>query len=366
MSGDVFLVDDNPANLTLLAGILRAQGYKVRMANSGRSALEVVRARAPELILLDITMPEMDGYEVCLALKADPATRAIPVLFISALDDPKDKVKAFQSGGVDYIPKPFQADEVLARVKSHLEIGRLQGELRSRNADLERMNAEKSEFMGIVAHDLKSPLNVIRGYAEMLREEPEMPEPERDSTLARIATAAGRMDRLIQDLLDVNAIERGLVTFQRLPVDIAQVAALVVEGYQESARAKGQTLLLSSAEGDAVGMADPKLLPQLIENLVSNAIKFSPPGKSTTVRVLPMPQAVRLEVTDEGPGLTEEDQGKLFGKFTRLSARPTGGEHSTGLGLSIVKRLVEAMEGRVGCVSTPGAGATFFLEIARS
>ncbi len=137
MSGEIFLVDDNPANLELLSGLLRGHGFKVRMVNDGRRALEMIRARLPELVLLDITMPGLDGYAVCRELKADPATAALPVLFVSALDEPLDKVKAFGAGGVDYVSKPFQAEEVVARVETHLAIGRLRRQLEERGRELE-------------------------------------------------------------------------------------------------------------------------------------------------------------------------------------------------------------------------------------
>lgn len=137
MGGEVFVVDDNPNNLNLLAGILRSHGFRVRMVNDGKRAVEMIRAKLPELVLLDITMPAPDGYEVCRQLKADPDTAAVPVLFISALDDPIDKVKAFALGGVDYVPKPFQAEEVVARVRTHLTIGRLQRQLEERSRHLE-------------------------------------------------------------------------------------------------------------------------------------------------------------------------------------------------------------------------------------
>jgi PleD family two-component response regulator len=138
--GDVFIVDDTPANLDLLAAILRDSGYDVRVANSGRRALRVVHAHPPDLVMLDIQMPEMDGYEVCRQLKADPATSAIPVIFISALDDVFDKVRAFRAGGVDYVAKPFQAEEVLARVETQMELVRLRRE----NEHLRRELGSKS------------------------------------------------------------------------------------------------------------------------------------------------------------------------------------------------------------------------------
>jgi diguanylate cyclase (GGDEF)-like protein len=145
MSGDILVVDDNPNNLAVLVGLLRSSGYQARVANSGRGALGAVQARAPELVLLDVNMPDLDGYEVCRALKRDPKTSAIPVIFISALDDPIDKVRAFAAGGVDYIQKPFQAEEVLARVESHLKIRRLQQELEAHAARLEEALASLAE-----------------------------------------------------------------------------------------------------------------------------------------------------------------------------------------------------------------------------
>lgn len=142
MTGDIFLVDDNPSNLSLLAGILRSAGFRVRAANTGKRALSLVKAQLPELIMLDITMPEIDGYEVCRELKADAVTRDVPVIFISALDEPLDKVKAFKIGGVDYVTKPFQAEEVVARVENQLKISRLQRETESKNAELQSAYAQ--------------------------------------------------------------------------------------------------------------------------------------------------------------------------------------------------------------------------------
>ncbi len=142
MTGDVFLVDDNPNNLTLLAGILRAAGYRVRAANAGKRALSMMQAQLPDLVMLDITMPEMDGYEVCQALKAEGATRQVPVIFISALDDPLDKVKAFKTGGVDYVTKPFHAEEVIARVENQLKVSRFQRELAEKNSEMQKVNEQ--------------------------------------------------------------------------------------------------------------------------------------------------------------------------------------------------------------------------------
>lgn len=169
--GDILIVDDNPSNLDLLAGMLRSHGHRVRPANSGALALRAARAAPPELVMLDIRMPEMDGYEVCRALKADPATRDAPVLFLSALDEALDKVRAFAVGAADYVAKPLQLEEVAARVSHHLRLARMTRELVRKNAELQRLDEEKNRFLGIVAHDLRGPLSGLALFADAMQAE---------------------------------------------------------------------------------------------------------------------------------------------------------------------------------------------------
>ena len=254
--------------------------------------------------------------------------------------------------------RDFLAARVIARQAADLE--RANRELVLRHDELARLNAEKNEFLGIAAHDMKNPLNIVVGYAETLLEEPEMTAEERSDFVKKILQASRRMIELIRGLLDVNAIERGEIRLAPVPTDLATVARHVAESYQAAARTKGQ-LLHVEAESVVIS-ADPNVLLQVTDNLVSNAVKYSPPGKSIFVRTRAPGRTAVFEVEDQGPGFTAEDRAKLFGSFSRLSARPTGGEHSTGLGLSIVKRLIEAMGGRIRCESEPGQGARFVAE----
>jgi signal transduction histidine kinase len=312
-------------------------------------------------------MPEMDGLEVCRRFKADPVTERIPIIFLTASNEMEHLVKGFEVGAVDYVTKPFNAPELLARVRTHLELKHARERLRE-------MNDEKNEFMGIAAHDLRNPLSAVKGYAEMILEDAQLLKTgevtdvaacgaELERTGRKVREAAVRMGEMLQNLLDANRIERGEMKLNLAPAELVALASAVVDTHRPRAMAKEQKLQFEAAPAPVAVVVDAGVTVQVVENLVSNAVKYSPPGKNIFVRLKREPNAARLEVQDEGPGLSAADQKKLFGKFARLSAKPTGGEHSTGLGLSIVKKMVEAMNGRVWCESQLGHGATFIVEL---
>lgn len=237
-------------------------------------------------------------------------------------------------------------------------------ELRLKNDDLAHLNAEKNEFLGIVAHDLKNPLGAIRGYAEMIEEDAErMDSPDLVGYATRVKEGANLMFELVTNLLDINRIEQGKMAIKRERCDLAESVFTAAERYEARAAAKGIRIVLDFPKREEPVSADPAALGQSIDNLVSNAVKYSPRDKQIWLRVRRELDRTRFEVADEGPGLSAEDQKKLFGKFARLSAQPTGGEHSTGLGLAIVKRMIESMDGRVWCESELGHGATFVVEL---
>ena len=251
------------------------------------------------------------------------------------------------------------------RLKSE-ELERANAALTQTNAELETFNREKNEFMGIAAHDLKNPLGAIRGYAEMIEEDAgELPPDEIAAYAGKIKSSANLMFDLVSNLLDVNRIERGQMQATLSPCDVWECAARSAENFRARAEAKRIELLLDGGR-PAPARADAGQLAQVLDNLISNAIKYSPPGKRVFVRSWEQDGRVRVEVRDEGPGLTPEDHQRLFTTFARLSAKPTAGEHSTGLGLAIVKRLVEQMQGRVWCESQAGRGAAFIIELPRA
>jgi len=244
------------------------------------------------------------------------------------------------------------------------ELREKNGALTEANETLNALNLEKNEFMGIAAHDLKNPLGAIRGFAEMLEEDAtDMPTDEVVDTAFKIKKSANLMFDLVSNLLDVNRIEQGKMDLTLKPCDLWEIVRQAGEGYRQRAQAKQIQLHFDERERPPLVMADSVQLVQIMDNLVSNAVKYSPSDKNIYLRVYQMDGRIRAEVKDEGPGITPEDQKRLFGKFARLTARPTAGEHSTGLGLAIVKRLVESMEGKVWCESEPGKGASFLVEL---
>jgi signal transduction histidine kinase len=233
-------------------------------------------------------------------------------------------------------------------------------ELGAANERLVHLNNEKNEFLGMAAHDLKNPLTVILGCVELA----EMTD-DKDAIhkfLDNISSASTRMRNMISDLLDVNAIEQGKFTSNIEPCDIRALVVRSVENNQPAAARKGIEIRVGASEGLWI-KADSAATLQILDNLISNALKYSPPNTTTHVHTLPEANCILVSVRDEGPGISEADQKKLFQKFTRLSARPTGGESSTGLGLAIVKRLAEAMSGTIQCHSAPGGGSTFTLRL---
>ncbi|MEJ5311337.1 MAG: hybrid sensor histidine kinase/response regulator [Anaerolineae bacterium] len=391
VTGDVLIVDDTPANLRLLAGMLSDQGYKVRPAPNGKLALMAAHAAPPDLILLDINMPDMNGYEVCAALKEDPLTRDIPVIFISALDQTEDKVKAFTLGGVDYITKPFQIEEVLARVQTHLALYTLRRqlsaaneELRIANAELAASNADLEAFARTVAHDLKNPLSAVIGFSSLLEARFTRMEPEKIAdNLHRITRTGYKMRDIVDELLLLASV-RHSDNVPTAPLDMGAVVAEAVNRLELQIQETHATLVMPETWPVIVGHA--AWVEAVWSNLVSNALKYggdaaadipprveigflssaSPPPEFPCSFSLPrLPAYVTFWVRDNGPGLNADECARVFVPFTRFHHERAEGH---GLGLSIVQRIVEKLGGQVGVESTgtPGEGCAFWFTLPES
>ena len=349
---NILIVDDKPQNLQLLMNILTQKGYDVRAANSGEAALMTLQAEPSDLVLLDIEMPGLNGYDVCTRLKAESATREIPVLFISARDEVIDKVRAFSVGGVDYITKPFQVEEVLARVETHLA-------LQQTRQNLEESNAELEAFAHTVAHDLKSPLSVITGYCGLTQE---LAIESQNSQLVELTDitmeTAHRMDRIIKELLLLASVRREEVELERFPMLV--VVAEVEHRLAQQLESADATLIKPTEWPDVMGVS--AWIEEVWVNYISNALKYGedPPQIELGYDKL-INGRIRFWVRDNGVGLTPDEQAQLFTEFTRLDQVRAKGH---GLGLSIVKRIMEKIGGQVGVESEIGVGSTFYFTLA--
>jgi len=357
-AGGILVVDDTPANLQLLAGMLKERGYRVRPAPNGELALRAAQMAPPDLILLDITMPKMDGFEVCARLKADDRLRDIPVLFISALNETSDKVRAFQAGGVDYVTKPFNIEEVEARVRTHLELRRQKRELAAsleRMRELERM---RDSLTHMVAHDMKSPLTAVKLTLDLLEPVIEAADAESVGMLQGAKSGASAILELIEQMLDVSRIEAGALQPKTVSGDVAETARLAVEGQRILAGRRSLTLV---AAGPCPADFDPDLVRRVVGNLVANALKFTAADGTIRVSVVQQDGGARLEVADNGRGIAPEHHARIFMKFGQVE--DPHARVGTGLGLTFARMAVEAHGGRIGVESALGKGSTFWFTL---
>ncbi|MGE5656703.1 MAG: response regulator [Actinomycetota bacterium] len=380
--GNILIVDDTPENLQVLSATLSERGYKVRGVVNGKMAIRAARSASPDLILLDIRMPDMNGYEVCEQLKGDPQTTKIPVIFISALDEVLDKVKAFNIGGVDYITKPFQVEEVLARVENQLTIQRLQKQLMAQNEQLqkeilERKKAEeaaaaasqaKSQFLANMSHELRTPLNAILGFTQVMTRDPFL-STEQVENLRIINRSGEHLLELINDVLDLSKIEAGIIALYETNFDLYRLLDNLEEIFLFKAERKRLNFqLLLQPEVPQYIKADEKKLRACLMNLLSNALKFTQQG-SITLRVIKkteeqvgIPIQLEFEVEDTGVGIAPEEIETVFQAFVQTESGKKSAE-GTGLGLTITRKFVEFMGGNISLNSVVGAGTTFRFNI---
>jgi DNA-binding response OmpR family regulator len=349
----ILIVDDVPNNVRLLLTFLSRAGFEVLIAQDGKDGIETAEYAHPDLILLDVMMPGIDGFEVCRQLKSQPHTQDIPIIFMTALTETIDKMKGFKVGAEDYITKPFHHEEVLARISTHLK-------LRKQAIELQKRNQELEAFTRTVAHDLKNPLTEMSCYADIILEKCQNNralDPHSVKQLEKISRASQKMGRIISALLllartsTVDEINRRALDMASI-VDqvITQRLGLMIEQYQGDIKLPVQW-------PSALGYAP--WIEEVWMNYISNGLKYGgqPPQLELGAEPVMGQKAVRFWIRDHGAGLTPEAQQKLFTPFMRLH-RTTEGQ---GLGLSIVQQILEKLEGQVGVESVPGEGSLFYF-----
>lgn len=348
----VLVVDDQQANVRMVGALLARAGYQVLPALSGAEGLELARDKTPDVVLLDMKMPGMDGFEVLRQMRLDSATRDLPVIFLTADNDRENLIRAFAAGAIDYITKPFVVEELLARVHTHIDLKR------SRDA-LRRFAQEKQEMAELVAHDLRNYFANILFAADLLSGSEGIGAAQA-RLVDSIHTSADSGMLFLQAFLEQQEHQAHGAAIEPLPV--RQMLCEVVDLFSRGARAKNISLDLVEHEtvivsGLRVGVA------HVLQNLVSNAIKYSPRDSSIAITAMHNGSHGRMQVMDRGPGISEEDQARLFQRFVRLSTEPTEGESTTGLGLALAKQQARAMGGNLWYDEREGGGSVFTLEL---
>lgn len=382
--GRILVVDDADFNREVMTRILEKEGHRVETAVDGAEALEKMRSASYDMILLDVMMPGVSGIQVIETMHDDDRLRHVPVVMLSALNEQETVLKCIQLGAQDYLPKPINQQLLKARISACLEKKRshdleveytrrvesMGAQLQLVNERLRQANQMKTRFLATAAHDLKNPLGAILLMADRITDEAEHGQAGEVtlSQSSRIHDMVQKMLQIINSVLDAAVQEMGEVNLTCDRTNLGDLVHRVVHENEVYADSKGIHLTYEETfAAECWGLLDQHRMSQVMDNLVNNAIKYSPYGSTVRValglRTVDGQDRVHIEVRDQGPGLTSEDIEHAFGPFTRLSAQPTGGEYSTGLGLSIVKQMVELHGGRVWIESEPGQGAVFLVEI---
>lgn len=359
-TSNILVVDDKAENLRLLATILESLGFEVRPATSGGTALLAAEHDPPDLVLLDVNMPDMNGFEVCTAFKARPRLKDIPIIFLTALNDVADKVKAFSVGGVDFISKPFHIEEVHARVKMHLELRRAHLDLAASYERLKQLEQLRDDLVHMVVHDMRSPLTVLAGHLTLLQGEARKLSRDAADDLRAAMLGAQSLAGMANDLLDVSRMEQGKLPLSLADHDLVEMAGAV----QSSMRGFERGLFVELLPSQPLCVkCDGGLVRRVIENLVSNAMKHASPTGGVRIALSRTPAGARLCVCDDGPGVPPEARQRIFEKFGTMAARKSTGYHSAGLGLAFCKLAIEAHRGTIGVEDAEPHGSCFWFEL---
>jgi two-component system sensor histidine kinase/response regulator len=341
----LLIVDDEPSSRAVLHDLLLPDAYEVTEAESGSQALALAHILVPDVIITDVMMPDMDGFELCRRLRADEATRTTPIVAVTALGSKGDMARALDAGATDFISKPVNGVEVRARIRSMVRIAQEQATLR-------QLLTLRNDLTNMVIHDLRGPLQVMFYSAESF----ERALPKGFKALARMRTQIIRLQHLIDELLLVAKSEAGVLVAHRAAVDAADLIGLVVEDCRPIAESS-DIRLITNAETSRLYI-DPALMRRCLENLVLNAIKFSPRGSTVVVNCQQTDEDFWFEVQDEGAGVPTEERATIFERFS-VGAQSASNISQIGLGLAFCKIAVEAHGGTISVRPAVGPGSVF-------
>lgn len=379
----VLVIDDSPVNLTLLHNMLEKNNYQVVLANSGEQGLVLAKQNPPNIILLDIIMGGWDGYDTCRHIKREPTLNKIPVLFLSALGDTENKVRALQSGGIDYISKPFQREELLARVQTHIELANLRQNLEQEVVSktekikllfealqlsydkAEQASILKTEFLRNISHEFLTPMNIVLGMSEMLLEETELTD-EQISYTSSIINASKKLTDILTNMLSFAQQFKGELKSAASEFFLYEIIDNILQ--QFSPHIKNKNLLIEAVIDPALYTAfygDKEAINKILSKLVDNAIKFTEQGNITiqvkAIEYFEQGEWVEFKIIDTGIGIAEE--ANLFDTFYQIDGSSTRRYDGMGMGLAVAKMFAETIGGKIGVESKLGQGSTFWFKI---
>ncbi len=361
--GRVLVIDDDKNIVKLIENNLIVHNFEVISSYNGIDALQLIEMGEDfDLIILDLIMPEFSGYEVARHVRDRYSLMEMPILMLTSKNNVQDIVKGFDCGANDYLPKPFNLQELLARTKTLVKLK----QITRANANLIEAIDLKNQFINMTIHDLRNPLGVIKSVLELFKMELNL-DSENLELLSLALSSSNLLLNLVDELLEAAKIESGKLSLNTEDLDLHLIIVECIDSFKYNLEKKNQTLEFNpDKEYNFLVSADKTRLKEIIDNLISNAIKYSPLDSkiivSTTHRIYKSFLFVQLRVKDFGPGLSKTDQSKIFNSFQKLTPKPTGGEPSTGLGLSIVKKLVEYHNGKIWVETELGKGCEFIVE----
>ncbi|MBS4061252.1 MAG: hybrid sensor histidine kinase/response regulator [Bacteroidetes bacterium] len=380
----ILAVDDNPRNLQLISSLLSSNNYKVVVANSGENALKYMALKEPDLLLLDVMMPGLSGYEVCEQIKLNPRWKELPIIFLTAKSDLNDIVTGFKLGAVDYITKPFKGEEVLARVQTHIDLKNARNQLISKNAELElltdalkesnktiqddalrleKLNAEKDKFFSIIAHDLRGPFSGCLAATDILTNNIQsLSKEEIVGFASALSETAAQLNKLLENLLSWAQVQMGSFSLNQENILINDILEETIHAIKKSASIKEIELNFFTENAFHV-FTDRNMVESILRNLLSNAVKFTPLKGKIDVNIFRNADEnfTIVEIKDNGMGMNPELLSKLFKINENVSRPGTAGETSTGLGLMLSSDLAQRMGGKIEVESEEFKGSTFRL-----
>jgi signal transduction histidine kinase len=361
----ILIVDDRPENLYSLESMLTEDDRIILKANSGEEALKIAFNEDLSLIMLDVQMPEMDGFEVAHMLKSTKRTKKTPIIFVTAISkEKKYMLQGLEEGAMDYLFKPLDTNVTRAKVDTLLKFYAQQKELELKNIELAKLNEEKNYFLGVASHDLRNPLGNIITLASFVKNNSNANLDEENKNYIDVIISTGRqMLDLLHSLLDVTKIESGTMNLQLKNMLISDVILQSINENKISADRKGISLEFSISDNIPISTFDPLQIQQVLNNLISNAIKYSHNNTNIEINTALQNSKIIVTVKDQGQGIPKHEQSGVFVPFNKTSVKGTNGEKSTGLGLTIAKKVIESHGGEIWLRSEVGTGTSFCFSL---